>query len=94
MKKELLALVTAVKKWKLYLLGNPFIINTDQQNLKFPLEQKIGTLAQQKWITKLMGYSFLIGYKKEKENKVVVALSRKEEEGKLVHHILSRSLLA
>ena len=41
------------------------------------LEQRIGTPKQQKWITKLLGYSFVIDYKKGKENVVADALSRK-----------------
>ena len=32
--KELLALVTAVHKWRPYLLGRPFVIKIDQQSLK------------------------------------------------------------
>ena len=44
--KEFLALVLAVKRWRLYLLGKPFIIKTDHQSLKFLSEQKIGTPAQ------------------------------------------------
>jgi hypothetical protein len=32
------ALVLAVKKWHSYLLGHPFTIKTDHQNLKFLLE--------------------------------------------------------
>ena len=45
--KELLALVVAVKKWRPYLLGRPFVIKTDHQSLKYLLEQRVGTLAQQ-----------------------------------------------
>ena len=60
-------------------MGRPFVIKTDQQSLKFLLEQQIGTPAQQKWFTKLFGYSFIVEYKKGKENKAVDALSRKEE---------------
>ena len=77
--KELLALVTAVKKWRPYLVGRPFVIKTDQQSLKFLLEQRIGTLAQQKLFTKLLVYSFIVEYKKGKENKAVDALFRKEK---------------
>ena len=36
--KEFLALITAVKRWRPYLLGKPFIIRTDHQSLKFLLD--------------------------------------------------------
>ena len=75
--KELLALVTAVHKWRPYLLGRPFIIKIDQKSLKYILEQKIATPAQQKWLTKLLGYLFVVEYKRGCENKVADALSRR-----------------
>ena len=43
--EELLALVIAVKKWRPYLVGKPFMIKTDQQSLKFLLKQRIRTAA-------------------------------------------------
>ena len=43
------------------------------------MEQRIGTPAQKKWFTKLLGYSFIVKCKKGKENKAVDALSRKEK---------------
>lgn len=43
-KKELLDLVTGVKKWGPYLVGKPFIINIDQQSLKFLLEQNLALM--------------------------------------------------
>ena len=64
-------------------MGRPFVIKTNQQSLKFLLEQRIGTPTQQKWFTKLLGYSFIVEYKKGKENKAADALSRKEEGSKL-----------
>lgn len=45
---ELLALVTTVQKWRLYLLGSRFLVKIDHQSLKFLLNQKIGTPMQQK----------------------------------------------
>ena len=62
------------------MVGKPFIIKTNYQSLKFLLEQRVGTPTQQKWITKLWGYSFLVEYKKGKKSKAVDALSRRLED--------------
>jgi len=78
--EELIDLVSAVKKWRPYLLGNPFTIKTNHQSFKFMLEQKIGTPMQQRWVSKLLGYDFLVEYKKGQDNKVADALSRRFEE--------------
>jgi hypothetical protein len=77
--KELVSLVTAVQKWHPYLLGHPFIVRTDHKSLKFLLEQRVGTIAQQRWISKLLGYDFVIEFKKGKENTVADALSRQSD---------------
>lgn len=82
--KELVALVAAVKKWRPYVLGHPLTIKTDHQILKFLLEQKIGTPTQQRWVSKLLSYDFVVEYKKGQENKVVDALSRRNEKEELV----------
>jgi hypothetical protein len=78
--EELLALVAAVRKWRPYLLGHFFTIETDHQSLKFLLEQKIGSPMQQRWVSKLLGYEFMVEYKKRQENKVANALSRRNED--------------
>ena len=82
--KELLALVTVVHKWRPYLLGRPFIIKTNQQSLKYILEQRIATPAQQKWLTKLLGYLFVVEYKKGIEKKVADALSRRVDPAAII----------
>lgn len=76
---KLLALVLVVRKWQTYVLGQEFIVETNQQSLKYLLDQHVGTPAQQKWLTKLLGYDFEIHYKKGKENCVANVLSKKYE---------------
>lgn len=87
--KELLALVYAVQKWGHYLLGSHFIIRTDHLSLKYLLDQKITTLMQQKWLTKLLGYDYEIIYKSGQENRVADALSRQELQGSVALNALS-----
>uniref|UniRef100_A0A2N9I1L0 Reverse transcriptase n=1 Tax=Fagus sylvatica TaxID=28930 RepID=A0A2N9I1L0_FAGSY len=47
------------------------------------LALKITTIAQQRWLSKLMGYDFVIEYKRGSENLVADALSRREDTGEL-----------
>lgn len=47
-KKELLAIVMALQKWRPYLLGWHFKIKTDHQSLKVLLQQRISTPTEQK----------------------------------------------
>lgn len=77
--KKLLSLVTAVQKWFPYLLGHSFIVRTDHKALKFLLEQQVGTVAQQRWLSKLFGYDFVIEFKKGRDNSVADALSRQSD---------------
>lgn len=76
--KEFMAVLLAVQKWKHYLQGAHFIIRTDQQSIKYIMEQKVTTALQQRWISKLIGLDYEIQYKKGAENKVADALSRQE----------------
>jgi hypothetical protein len=81
--KEMIALISAIQKWRPYLLGNKFIVRTDQQSLRYLLDQTITTKAQQKWLVKLLGYDFIIEYKMGAENSVADGLSRRGEFGHL-----------
>ncbi|KAJ8754420.1 hypothetical protein K2173_002871 [Erythroxylum novogranatense] len=74
--KEMLAIVKAIRKWRPYLLGRPFIVRTDHKSLKFLLEQRITTPAQARWLPKLMGYDYKIKYRRGQENQGPDALSR------------------
>ncbi|KAA8549803.1 hypothetical protein F0562_001487 [Nyssa sinensis] len=69
----------SLQKWRPYLLGRQFIVRTDQRSLQYLWSQRISTEAQQRWLYKLMGFDFIIQYKKGKENVVADALSRRGE---------------
>ena len=44
--KEMLAILEAIRIWRPYILGQKFIIRTDQQSLKYLLEQNAVTFEQ------------------------------------------------
>lgn len=52
--RELMAIVTAVQKWRHYLLGRHFIILTDQKSLKLLVDQRLLNEEQFKWTSKLI----------------------------------------
>lgn len=60
-----------------YLWGSAFVIRTDHHSLKYLLEQKVGTTAEHKWISKLLSYEFSIEYEKGVEYIVADALSQR-----------------
>lgn len=65
-----------VQKWWPYLLGQQFMVRTDQKSFKFLLEQQIIAGDYHKWVAKLIGYDFVIEHKKGLENTAAEALSR------------------
>ena len=81
--KEMFAIVEAIRTWGPYLLGRKFIIQTDQRNLKYLLEQRIDTPEQHEWIAKLMGFEYEIQYRPGKENMAANALSRRPDSATL-----------
>lgn len=62
-------------------MGHPFIVKTDQESIKYIMEQRITNSLQQKWLSKLLGFDYTIAFKKGRENLVADALSRRHQSG-------------
>nr|GEV97757.1 reverse transcriptase [Tanacetum cinerariifolium] len=88
-KKELLAVIQALSKWRRYLLDRPFKIKTYHFSLKYLLEQRITTPSQMKWLPKLMRFDYEILYKQGSENKAADAISRIPTSAQLLTMALS-----
>jgi len=52
--RELISLVQAVRHWHPYLWGRKFVVRTDHYALKFMLDQRLSTVPQHQWISKLL----------------------------------------
>lgn len=74
--REMLVITEAVKKWRQYLLGRRFTVQTDHRSLRALLHQTIQTPEQQRWLYKVVGYDFDIEYKPGVTNGPADALSR------------------
>lgn len=86
--RELIGLVQAVRHWRPYLWGRAFSVRTDHYALKFMLDQRLSTIPQHHWISKLFGYDFTVEYRPGRLNVVADALSRRDTES-LTAHMLS-----
>lgn len=78
--KEYLAFLMAVKQWRHHLEIGTFIICTDHESLKYLLDQRITNQIQKKGLSKLMGLTYSVHYRKGRENKAADALSTRWEE--------------
>jgi hypothetical protein len=74
--KELLAIVKALKKWRVDLLGARFIVYTDHRTLENFARQPLLSRRQARWQEFLGQYDFEIRYVKGEDNTVADALSR------------------
>jgi len=81
--RELIGLVFAVRHWRPYLWGRPFVVKTDHASLKFLLDQRRATIPQHHWVSKLLGFDFTVQYKPGRTNVVADALSRRDADAGL-----------
>jgi len=77
--QELLAIIHALKIWRVYLQGNHFRIITDHASLRYLQTQPTLSRRQVRWMEFLQEYDFEIIYKPGKENVVADALSRRPD---------------
>ena len=78
--RELIRLVLDVRHWRPYLWGRHFTIRTDHHALKFMLDQRLSTIPQHQWVSKLFGYDFSVEFHPGHLNTVTDVLSRRGEE--------------
>ena len=74
--KELLAILRAMRKWQVDLLGSPFLVYTDHKTLLNFHMQKDLSQQQAQWMEELSVYDCKFVYVKGSDNTVVDALSR------------------
>jgi hypothetical protein len=72
--------VLVVRHWGPYLWGRPFLIHTDHYSLKFLLDQKLATIPQHQWVSKLLRFDFSVEYKSGIANVATDAPSRRDSE--------------
>jgi hypothetical protein len=78
--RELIELIKAIRHWRPYVWGRSSIVSTDHFSLKYILDQRLTTIPQHTWVSKLFGYDFSVEYRQGKLNVVVDALSRRTED--------------
>ena len=75
--KELFALVRVLDVWQHYLRPKEFVIHSDHESLKYLKSQTNLNKRHAKWVEFIESFTFVIKYKKGKDNVVADALSRK-----------------
>ena len=74
------AAVEALKKWRNYLLGKPFILITDQRSVSFMFDKQKSTKIKNdkilRWRLELAGFDYNIVCRPGSQNKPADALSR------------------
>ena len=83
--KECLAIVLAVKAFATYLLGKPFLLQTDNRELTWLQSFKDKNTRLTRWSLALQPYTFRVQHRKGKDNANADTLSRLPPNGGLKH---------
>eukprot|EP00253_Pinus_taeda_P011069 PITA_11069 len=75
--KEFYAMVQALKHWRHYLLGNEFILFSDNSTLQYITQQHKLNHKHAKWVEYLQSFTFMLKHISGQANKVADALSRR-----------------
>ena len=86
--RELIGLVQAVRHWRPYLWGRAFVVRTDHYGLKYMLDQRLSTIPQHQWISKLFGFDFRVEYHPGRLNTVPDSLSCRDGDEPLLVPLL------
>ncbi|CAH8842890.1 unnamed protein product [Trichobilharzia szidati] len=78
--KECLAIVWALEKWRPYLIGRRFHIETDHKPLQWLKTARDPRGKLSRWMLRLQEYDFTIGHIPGKENVIADYLSRSDNE--------------
>ena len=83
--KECLAIVLAVKAFSTYLLGKPFLLQTDNRALMWLQSFKDKNTRLTRWSLALQPYTFRVQHRKGRDNANADTLSRLPTNGELKH---------
>ena len=61
------------------------MVRTDHRSLKYILDQRLTTIPQHTWVTKLFGYDLDVVYHPGRQNAAAYTLSRQDEEAFSIH---------
>ena len=77
--KEIIAIVFACEKFRLYILGSHVIVHTDHEEIKYLLAKKDAKPRLIKWVLLLQEFDYEIKDKKGSDNMIADHLSRLEK---------------
>jgi len=75
--KEFYAIIQALKHWRHYLLGNEFVLFTDNVALQYLMQQHKLNHKHAAWVEYLQNFTFVLKHISGQANKVADALSRR-----------------